>query len=220
MAEQYAHLLIPRVAAFVPSPEQVQTFVASMVDRGILPAEATIALRKPSGKFREGRNPITGERIVWESKTRRVLDGPGQVAAAIAGLADYEVEVAGTGSPGSPPLLIDFDRPYHLGMVCRSSSKLRYTSDPDHSFGTQPGGPSFGDLCDEVAESGVFQNPHDGAVIRVPGIGSAHFWLEFELGKFLFPRIAGGDLDILAPAVVSDAESIFGVSFGQGCRWA
>ncbi len=77
----------------------------------------------------------------------------------------------------------------------------------------------FGDECDESDSLGVFTHPHTLEVIEVPGAGCARFWIEFELGKFLFPELADGDTAILHPAVVGLASENFGVEFIQGFMW-
>jgi hypothetical protein len=56
-------------------------------------------------------------------------------------------------------------------------------------------------------------------VIEVAGAGCARFWVEFELGKSLFPPFDRGDLEFLDPGIVAGAERLFGVGFAQGCHW-
>jgi len=76
----------------------------------------------------------------------------------------------------------------------------------------------FGEPIEDLQAVGYFTNPFDGATIAVPEAGCARFWLEIQLGKWLFPRITDGRLDILDGALVSAANECFGVSFVQGCK--
>jgi hypothetical protein len=55
-------------------------------------------------------------------------------------------------------------------------------------------------------------------VIEVPNAGSARFWIEFEFGKFIYPKIEKR-LEILSPLLVETAEECFQAEFVQGCRF-
>ena len=72
-------------------------------------------------------------------------------------------------------------------------------------------------------QEGPIDNPNTARfrleVIKVPGAGCARFWIEFALGKFLFPEIQGDNLELLNPAIAGEAEQIFGAEFVQGCHW-
>jgi hypothetical protein len=48
--------------------------------------------------------------------------------------------------------------------------------------------------------------------------GCARFWIEFEFGKFIYPRVAD-NLEVMSPAIVSEAEKCFRTKFAQGCRF-
>jgi hypothetical protein len=78
--------------------------------------------------------------------------------------------------------------------------------------------PAFGSRCEAEPDAGIFSNPWTGSAIEVAGAGCARFWIEFEFGKFVLPRIEDR-LDLLSPAVVNLAEDCFKSGFIQGCRF-
>ena len=65
---------------------------------------------------------------------------------------------------------------------------------------------------------GVFPNPWTGGVIEVADAGCARFWIEFEFGKFIYPKITD-NLEVMNPEIVSAGEDCFGTKFAQGCRF-
>jgi hypothetical protein len=79
--------------------------------------------------------------------------------------------------------------------------------------------PGYNTPCLEPPNVGYFTDIHTFKPIEVPEGGYARFWIQFELGKFLFPEIRNGNLDLLNPLVVAEAEKVFGIEFVQGCHW-
>lgn len=137
MGEQYTQSLIPQLRDFTPSPTQVEAFYVAILDMGVVPGEPSILRWTLSGKFREGHNPFTGEPIRWETKDCLALPKISDVSGAIEGLEEYEVDVSGKGRPRTPPLPIDFEGPYHVGVICRV---FRAFTDPrDWGIITVPG---------------------------------------------------------------------------------
>ena len=216
---RYCHTLIPTKTDFTPSADQVRDFLSSMVARGAIGGEPSFVLRTPSSRFREGRNPFTGKTVAFRMTDRKRFHDIAAVIKAIATLKDYEAEVSGTGRPKTPPIPLDFDDPYYIGITCRVSSVLRSTSDMHEESGTDPDLSFYGTPCDRVLKTGVFNNPHTLEVIEVAGAGCARFWVEFEFGKSLFPSFDQADLQFLNPVIVAEAERQFGVRFVQGCNW-
>jgi hypothetical protein len=219
MSLRYCHTLIPRSPEFVPTAGQVQAFLAAMIQWGVLGGEPSLVMRTPSARVRRGLNPFTRQLEEYPMTDHTDLPDVNRVADVIKGRADYEVQASGMGRPEHPPLPLAFGGPYHVGIVCHVSSRLRSTSDPHDEVGEWPGVPFFGDPCEAVIERGIFCNPHTMEVIEVAGGGCARFWVEFELGKWLFPAFERGDLELLDPAIVAGAERLFGIGFAQGCNW-
>jgi hypothetical protein len=220
-AEQYSHTLIAMPSDSRPSAAQVQRFLADMIGRQVVPGRPTITLRVPTGKYREYPfiNPFTGQTLKMEIKDQKALNSPDEVATVAEGFRDYELEVAGVGEPRLAPLLINFDKPYHVGVTCIVHSSPRSTSD---LHGT-PSGKSkaipYGEACAETPDRGYFTNPYTSEVIEVPGAGCASFWIQFELGKFIFPEITDNSLELLNPQIVAEAKNAFQMEFVQGCYW-
>src|SRR5207245_383105 len=76
----------------------------------------------------------------------------------------------------------------------------------------------FSRPCSSKNRLGIFHSPKTLKVIEVPKAGCARFWIEFEYGKMLFPRIEDS-LDLIEPRIVQAAQSDFEIKFVQGCHW-
>jgi|HubBroStandDraft_3_1064219.scaffolds.fasta_scaffold56639_3 hypothetical protein len=215
MSIQYAHLLIPERADFVPLPEQVAAFLDGLVKLNSAPAEATFKVGKLSGKVRTGVNALTGEKL---SIPRRdfasfgsVSDIPGQLVA----MEDYDVVVSGEGPAKLPPFTLysttgseqsEFKGTYSYEVRCCLRAEVVSTCET----------PPFGSQCPSEMRIGAFRNPSTGTPIEVPNAGCARSWIEFQFGKWLLPRI-GDDLNLLEPSVLANATDSFGMGFAQGC---
>jgi hypothetical protein len=208
MGLQFSQLHISRDKDYAPSAAAVSAFLSEIIALGVVPGARAIVLRVRSGKTREYPNPFTGGTVTVELKDSTQLNALEQLESAAADLIDFEVELSGVGRPKLPPLEIDFAEPYYVGVTCFVSSILRSTS-----------ADSYGKPCDFPSIAGVFQNPESGETIEIPEAGAARFWVEFELGKFLCPKIDNGNLDLLDPAIVAVAQRSFDRSFVQGCLW-
>lgn len=221
MAEQYSHTLIAKRTDFRPSAAQVQRFLSTMVGEKVVPGMPRVCLRIPTGKTREYPfiDPFTGQKLRVEIKDHKKLNSPEKITWAIQSLRDYEVEVVGVGRPKTPPLVLEFKEPYHLGVTCYAYSEPRSTSDLHEKPSENRKALPYGRPCLEMGEYGYFTNPHTLATIEVPGAACARFWIQFELGKFLFPEIPSGSLDLLNPLIVHEAKNIFETEFLQGCYW-
>jgi hypothetical protein len=213
MSLRYAHTLIPTSASAVPTPAQVQSFLSNMIARGAIPGEVSLTLRTPSTRTRQGINPFTRQLETWPMKDHTHLQSATQAASAIAKHKDYEIVASGFGRPKHPPIPLNFTDPYHLGITCIISSTLRTTSDHHHRV------PHYGDPCTTPTQTGYFTNPHTTERIEVPNAGCAQFWIEFELGKSLFPPLPNQILDILNPDIIQEAQNTFALHFVQGCHW-
>jgi hypothetical protein len=73
-------------------------------------------------------------------------------------------------------------------------------------------------VCKNAAENGIFPNAWTGDVIEVTDAGCARFWIEFEFGKFIYPKLTD-NLEVMSPALVLGAEKCFRTKFAQGCRF-
>ena len=123
------------------------------------------------------------------------------------------------GRPKTAPLPIIFDGPYHASITCIVGQLLRSTSDLHEESGVKMPTTPYKKPCPAELTVGLFSNPHNLEVIEVVDAGCAKFWLEFGIGKNLFPPIERGDLAILNPTIVQIVEAEFGVGFVQGCYW-
>lgn len=218
-AEQYVHLLIAQPADAVPTARQVRNFVSTISSLGVVPSPQEIVLRTVTGT-REVPNPFTGGMVEIPTSSHQILL-ESEIEDNVAALANFELEVSGTGCPRMAPIRLESGTPeeYSVGIRIKVSSILRSTSvicRQDEE--TRDQAPRFGSPFDDQATSGYFSNLHNDTILEVPHAGSARFWIEVELGKFLFPSISE-NLDLISPNLLPLIEEIFDVKFLQGCRW-
>lgn len=223
MGEQYTHLLIATPCDFVPIPQSVENFLQKIVEFGVVSTPAKLVGTRSTGQIRKIALPpgfnAAGDEFSHEVRTRFDIAGLDDIAPAISALPDYEVAVEGIGRPVLPPLPIKFSEPYSIRVFVRVSAELRSTSDPHWNFGETPKAVPYGKPCSRESDRGFYVNPHTGADIEIQGAGCAKFWIGFELGKFLFPSISDGNLDLVDRGILDFAENLFETRFVQGCYW-
>jgi hypothetical protein len=219
MSEQYRHTLISLDKSDVPQPAAVRAFLSEMIDKRVVPGSPEVLLRTWTGKMREYPNPFIGGIVKIEQLDRKPLANLDEFERATAKLPDYQIAVYGEGRPKLPPLQMKSKGPYFVAVTCYICSKLRSTSDSHEETLTGRRAAFYGDPFKSSDMTGFFCDPESGEIIEVPEAGAARFWIEFELGKFLFPNIVDGNLDLLNAEIVADAERHFGVEFVQGCSW-
>lgn len=229
--EQYIHTLIASDSAFIPQSMQVAQFFELLTtnyhfriisDSRFQPG---IRVMKPSGRFRSGTNPMTGETlsipISDHIKIERIVD----VASTVEDFENYDVLVSGEWMPeGRPVVLLTIDRvPFDGSYLCEASCHVRpepiSTSCWDKF--ASPNGPSvpnFGESCETSRRIGIFSHPWTGKAIEVPDAGCARFWIEFEFGRFLRPKMENS-LNVLNPEMVARIDKCFGTKFVQGWRF-
>ena len=215
MSLRYAHLLIPG-ADFVPEPDQIVTFLTSLVKTGAAPDEAKVRVGKLSGSPRVGMNPVTGEKITIPRRDFVSPQSADAVSAEIAGLKDYEVIMAGTGPVKVQPFVLytaidsveqEFVERFGYEIACRLKSEPVSVSAAD-----------FGRPCGSRLRDGVFQRPNGGSEFTVPNAGCARFWIEVRFGKGLYPRMRES-LELIHPDLLAKAQEAFRTRFAQGCLW-
>lgn len=229
--EQYIHTLIPADTEFVPDSAQVANFFDELVSKSkfspifgqrFLPG---LVVAKPSGKLREGTNPMTGERFSIPAPDHLHLQKFEDIPASIEGSTHYTVAQSGQWLEKDRPLaLFNSDGvPYEENYICIVRCELRpeavSTSAWDEEAGPNARNvPEFGSVCTNAVTIGIFPNPWTGDVIEVANAGCARFWIEFEFGKFIYPKVTDS-FEVLTPDIVSGAEHSFGTQFAQGCRF-
>lgn len=73
--------------------------------------------------------------------------------------------------------------------------------------------PFFGEPC--LRQDATFRHPVTGELIEVANAGCSRFWVEFEFGKWLLPKI-NTSLNILDPSIAAMAQESFSTAFAQG----
>ena len=209
MAEQYLHTLIPPDANFVPSPEQVKHFIDALSRLGAEPMNDRLILVKPSGRLRTFKDPMTGETCSIPANERAVLESTADLPSAIGTLQEYFVAMDGDGPPRECQLLplyfedAPFSETYGFAVrCCLKPERVSMSCLADNQAGGDV--PLFGQPC--VNQDALFRHPATGVLIEVSNVGSARFWVEFEFGKWLMPKI-GGSLNILDLFHLGDSRS-------------
>ncbi len=116
--------------------------------------------------------------------------------------------------------------PYYLQVCCRVRSRtvrlhhLESEADlnrpPDLDFTKFQ--PRYDEDCSADERTGVFTHPEINA-FRIANAGCATFWIEFNYGKFIFPRLRNESVDILDDSILDLARKSFGSDFVQACHW-
>jgi hypothetical protein len=223
MCEQYINLLIPTTPHEAPSCAHVADFFIGLSKLGSLPEHASLTLTKivkTKLTVRDVPDPFTPGKTIkwvgpsWIADKRQNLGQIADLRQAAAQQTDYRFSIEGSGPPLVPPLTLDFNGSYHLGVSCEVRSKLVSTSD---SLDSRVSAVRFGEEFNLDDRTGYFTHPETEQTIAVPNAGCAYYWIAFELGKFLFPKFRQG-LAALDPRIVRLATECFGGEFGEGCR--
>ena len=229
--EQYIHTLISVDSEFSPDPAQVVSFFDELVSQfkfspisgqRFLPG---LVVAKPSGRLRWGTNPMSGEKISVPEWDRLNLERFEDIPALIEGSHHYTVVQSGQWvGKDRPVVFFKTDGvPYEENYICTVRCELRPEPVSTSAWDVEAGPntrnvPTFGSACKNAVRDGIFPNPWNGHVIEVADAGCARFWIEFEFGKFIYPKISG-DFDVLSSPIVSGAEQCFRTKFAQGCRF-
>jgi len=219
--EQYVHTLIPSDPKFAPTPEQIARFLEELLALGAAPQDSALLVLKHPGRVRSFKHPLTGETKSIPAYDRVALQNASELASAIGSAQHYFVSLDGQGPPNLQPFPL-----YHEGALfteryglivrcCLRPEPVSMSDMGDEKTGSQL--PGFGEVCSPNNATGLFCHPVTNEPIEIPHASCARFWVEFEFGKWLLPKI-GNSLDILDPAIANLATSSFGLPFAQGCH--
>lgn len=230
MSWYYAHTLIATEPDFAPRPQQVAAFVNDLKASGGEPISATYRLGTLTGEVREGRHPLTGETISVPRRSFLPLPHPADIDERLKGVEDYNLLIEGHGPCQLPPFklytassdggtanAVPFEDSYDYEIQLCLRQEPVSTSDWHEEISPEPLAPRFGQPGHGEKRRGYFHHPQTGAVITVEDAGCARFWLQFQCGKFLYPKIEGTNLNVLEPQTLKIATQSFGVGFSQGC---
>jgi hypothetical protein len=235
---QYCHLLIPNHAAFIPYGEQVIEYLQSLEKLGAAPQNPAIVFSKPTGEMISRIHPVTKatiERKVWGPVSIQKLT---DLAELITGLNEYSIYYKGRGPMPLPgfsfrePFEGEYDVNLILKVVPEPVSMSDYLPPQFFEFGSNDAGGdsafeefaqanphiiSFGKSCGPECLDAYYNHPETLDQIKVAGAGRARFWITFEYGKRLFPKI-DNTLDVMESRIVEQTQKSFGITFLQGCN--
>jgi hypothetical protein len=219
MALRYSHVLIPKSSEYVPSLHQVESFLALVVAEGVIGGEPKYSASLAGTTKRVMRNQFTGEEQIFYPRDALKVASLREMIAGIGAHSDYNAGVSGIGRPIRPPLPIGFQKDYHLGVTCVVSPKLCSTSCLHNESGYSESRPWFGEPTDSFITTGLFSHPNSSLISEVDGAGCARFWIEFDLGNWLFPTGSDESVELMAPWLLEAAAKKFNVGFHQGFHW-
>ena len=171
----------------------------------------------PSARVRDFENPLTGEVKSMPVNDRIPIERPAGLVSTIATSQQYFVSLEGEGPPRTPafPLYFEdapFTKTYGFMVRCRLMPEpVSMSCLGDEQTGKEV--PIFGEPSSR--RDALFRLPVSGELIEVSNAGSARFWIEFEFGKWLLPKI-DDSLNILNPLIAALAEEAFSLTFKQG----
>jgi hypothetical protein len=242
MSLNYTHLLIATSPQYRPEPGAIAKFAQGIIDNGNIPSSSKISfarVTKQEGRVRPIRNAMTGQTINIPLPSRSAeqpltLSSASQIIEQAARHREYDVALSGEGVPSVPPCAVGYVEnddtwkpvvePYHLEIRCRVRDSIvqlchlenegELNEPPDFAKYR----PIFGEDCSANEREGIFVHPEAGA-IRIPNAGCGTFWVEFNYGKFLFPRLKNNSVNVLDDSIISLARTAFGIDFVQACNW-
>lgn len=227
---EYAHLLVAKDSDFTPSPAAVVAFIDALEQNGALPNDATLTVRT----FKQTPPPQMPPQLVAAlgpspfaapsnsrsiDKAHKAADS-NVIGKRIAKLDEYDAVITGQGPPKITPFPLDFDGEYHYEIRCSVRSTIVCTSDMHEEVVKDRQLIWFGDDCGADESLGLYAHPETLELITVADAGCARFWIAFELGKFLFPKIHNGDLQILDSQITITATDAFPTPLLQACQWS
>jgi hypothetical protein len=232
MSVTYTQTLIAANAEYIPEPQRVAEFLSDLAKLGSAPLEPGYAVGKLTGEIRMGTDPMTGEPISVARRAFKEIESAAQITSALHGAHDYTLVMAGKGPASNPPFQVftvensdegakaslyvgDYE---YTVQCCLRGEPVSMSDWHEEIMPSREHVAPFDSPCRSFDGKALFHNPYTGAILEVPGAGGARFWIEFECGKWLLPKIDAG-LDLLALPIVDAAVARFGMKFFQGCRW-
>jgi hypothetical protein len=228
--EQYAHLLISADPEFIPDPVHVAAFF-DLVQRDFgfryvkSPKEwmPGILAQNSEERVMKSLDPYTGEERLLTVPKWFELEQTAGILPFITGKAKYGVRVSGKWLPTDVPLEVVLcdGTPFEQDLICFVScaQRAKPVCTGDWWGEKRNGACEFGfdDPDSPLQSTGIFTHPCTGKRLEAPDAGSAKYWIEFEFGKWLVPKMADS-FDVLQPAFVDAVQKCFGARFVQAGR--
>ncbi len=248
MSETYTHLLIPTSKICRPTAKSVSLFMEQIILTGSIGQDNHISFAKVAKvepRFQEARNPFTGEILKMTVPSRRTekaqrLSAASQIVVIAEQEQEYDVSITSELLPANRCLDVGVSNggtwrpwktePFHLDIRCRvrgSVVRLCQFQPGDHpnapfsdSAKMMDFTPRFDEDCTEDEQDrGLFIHPEAPNGIHIPKAGCGRFWVEFEYGNWVYPRMKNDSVAPLDPSVTRLAAEIFGTSFVEACSW-
>lgn len=228
--EQYVHLLIPSEPEFLPDLSEIASYFDLLAHSShyrinwndkYIPG---IRIIWPSGRPETVVDEKTGRQFTQMPRFNKVIvERIADLPEALRPVPSCDVAVFGAWAAGHSPFKDKANRMFSpeqdvfCGLSCGIRPAPVCTSEWWGADGDSPGKLSFGDPDGPVQADGFYTHPVSHRTVRIPGCGSARFWLGFDFAEWLIPRVPD-DLDLLDPRFVEAVNTHFGVRFIQAGR--
>jgi len=169
-------------------------------------------------------NPYTGEKRLLSMVPKwSVLEQISEIPTFIDREPKFGLRVSGIWPSARVPLPMmvcdgtPFEKDLTCFVCCSQRAKPICTGD---WYGEGRGGErefGFDDSESPIQPLGVFTHPCTGKRVEVPGAGNARFWIQFEFGKWLVPKMTES-FDVLERSFLNSVQACFRVSFIQAGR--
>jgi hypothetical protein len=241
MSLNYSHRLVPNSPTHRPSPGDIAVFFRELIDNHNIAQPCQIGFSRVSRNQSAGRkirNMVTGEEIVIPTPSRKInrpeiLSDAAQIIAKVPAQEEYDIAISAEGIALSPPCIVGYvendewkpiSDPYYLEVRCcvRNNVVRLYLLESEDDLNSPPDfasyRPRFGEDCSPNERRGLFVHPESGPT-WIENAGCGTFWIEFKYGKFIFPRLRNGTVNVLSDSIVELAQKSFGCEFVQACDW-
>jgi hypothetical protein len=142
-----------------------------------------------------------------------------EATGALNKLDNYCVGMWGEGPPNHPPFTV-YSFKDRMREEVEFKGKYGYHVDCTLREVTVAwAGWGFGEPCSPACGPGFFQNPRTTAMIEVANAACTRFWIEFVVGKFLWPKIEDS-FELLDPSILAVATEQFGTEFAQAGHYS
>ena len=111
---------------------------------------------------------------------------------------------------------------YCLDLIFHVRNSLVYVSYRIEGKAVQPSADYWNPVDEDCTDNdavGLFWHPESSDPIRIPHAGCARAWIEVGLGKWLYPRLRDGAVNLLDQRAADLARQVFEGDFVEACEW-
>jgi len=214
MSMYYTHLFVPTSRENVPTADNVQELVTNIVASGLAGHRPHVV---PARRVFE---PQLGGFVTPTDTEVRAVDRS-RLTSSLCDLDCYDVELRGHALAEAPALAVPIEQlsedgeksllepPFRWTWVLSLRDRLVSLSNPPDGAAGK-GVPLFEEPCESDRKDAVIMNPETGKAAKIPGAGSARFWVGLRLTNYAFPKLGKRGYAIATPAALELLEASLG----------